>query len=75
MHVFGHDDESGHVEPVPAAYFFQRHNKGVADVRGSQRWRAVITTGGNEMDVTRLLISLQSPRHGDEITFLWELSL
>src|SRR6266446_5345188 len=24
MHVLGHDDKSSHVEPVPAAYFFQR---------------------------------------------------
>ena len=54
---------------------FQRCYKRVARLWVGQQRSPAITTEGNEMYVTCLLISLQSPRHGNEITSLCEIPL
>src|SRR5580692_12888410 len=64
MHVIGHDHESSHVEPIPAANSFQHDNKCVARLRLGEQRAAAITTERNEMNISSLLVSLQSPGHG-----------
>jgi hypothetical protein len=58
VHVFGHDDKSCYIEPVPAAYSFQHDNECVSRLCAFQQWSAAMTTERNEMNVTRLLVSL-----------------
>jgi hypothetical protein len=73
--MLGYNDKSNQVESVPTTYFFQRDNEGVARQPASQQRHAAITTERNEMHVTSLLVSLQSPWHGDKITCSCKLPL
>src|SRR5579864_2352790 len=68
VHVLGHHDKSSQVESVPTAYSFQGSDECVARRPASQQRHAAITTERNEMKVTSLLVSFQSPWHEVEIT-------
>jgi hypothetical protein len=61
-----HNDKSNQIESVPTTYSFQRDNECVARPLASQQWHAAMTAERNEVNVTSLLVSRQSPRHGDE---------
>jgi hypothetical protein len=41
--------------------------KTARDLRPVQQWGAVITTEGDEVEISRLLVSLQSPGHGRRV--------
>ena len=63
MNMLRHDDISGDVEAVLAACLLQRELETSLGMWRSQEWLPAITTEGHEVQVSSLLIPLQSPRH------------
>jgi hypothetical protein len=61
--VFGHDDVSVNAKDVILSNPLQRRYKHAASARTSKPRPPTITTESEEVDLTRLLESLQSPRH------------
>src|SRR5579864_1254622 len=74
VHVLGHHDKSSQVESVPTTYSFQGDNECVARRPASEQRRAAVTTERDEMKVTSLLESLQSPWHEIDVTSWCQVS-
>jgi hypothetical protein len=75
MHMIGHNDKSNQVESVPTAYSLQRDNERVARQPASKQRHTAITTERNEVNVTSLLVSFQSPGHENEFASWREILL
>ena len=67
VHVLRHDHISGDVEAVLPPRPFQRDFKQVFGMCTGQQRLTAIATEGHEVQITGLLVSLESPRHGGSI--------
>jgi hypothetical protein len=67
MDMLGHDDVANHIEPVPTAGLLEGFEEDVALLRCVQKRCALVATEGEEVQVSGLLRSLQSPRHGQRV--------
>ena len=63
MNVFRHDHIAGDVKAVLAAGLFQRLLKQALGQGAGQPRLPTIAAEGDEVQVARLLVPLQSPRH------------
>jgi hypothetical protein len=68
--VFRHDHVAADEEAVGAANLFKGFLDEGSRLRRCEAWATVITTEGDEMEVARLLVPLQSFRHGTGVSVL-----
>jgi hypothetical protein len=61
--MLGHHHIADHVEATPHAHSFQRPDKRMAGLLSVQQRSAMITAEGDEMQLSGLLVPLQTPRH------------
>jgi hypothetical protein len=66
--MFRHDNVAGHEETITDARLFQRCLEQILGLRWGQQWLPLIATEGHEVQLSRLLKSLQSPGHDQKIT-------
>ena len=64
--MFGHDDIPGNEESIPYPDFLQGGFKKPAGRERTKIRLPLIATEGNKVQIARLLVSLQSPRHISE---------
>jgi hypothetical protein len=63
MNMFRHHNISHYHEPVTPANFLQSFEEKIAIFRPCEQRPALITTGGDEMQILRAVVSLQTWRH------------
>ena len=63
MHVLGHHDVAINQQSVLPTASFECEFEDVFRVGGTQEWASKITAEGNEVNLTELLVALQSPGH------------
>jgi hypothetical protein len=66
MNVFRHDYVSGNAKAVPFPRCLEGLFENVAGMRRTEQRRTSITTEGKKVQTSRLLKSLESPRHGGD---------
>ena len=63
MNMFRHHHISHYHEPVTPANFLQSFKEKIAILGSREQRRALITTGGDEMQILRAVVSPQTCRH------------
>jgi len=61
--VIGHDHVSDHDETVTQANLFPDFEKQVPPAEGSEQRPLVITAGGDEVQVSFAVVTMQAPGH------------
>ena len=67
MNVLGHDHVSVHEHSEMAAHVFQTGNEEVVSFGGAEVLFAAITTEGDEVSLSGVMIAMQIPRHGERV--------
>ena len=68
MDVFGHDDVAEDVESVPAPDLFQGAFEDSPWWIGIEESQAAVTTEGDEMIATELVVALETSGHGESVS-------
>ena len=63
MDVFGHDDVTDKLEPVPCSDLAENLNKGVAGPHRPEEWKTPVATERNEVQVAETVNALETLRH------------
>lgn len=71
MKVFGHDHVSENHESIALANFFQNGEKQIATAGRAQPGLSVITTAGDEVQVSGAIISFEISGHGEMLGERW----
>ncbi len=61
--LFGHDNVAFHIQPIPTADIFQSLLEDSTGVRRGEKRLSVVTAEGDEVQVSSVLVTLQTPRH------------
>jgi hypothetical protein len=65
--VLGHEDVSDYVKTITPPHVFQHAQEQVAVSWAAEQWQALVTTGGDEVRVSRPVIAMEPVGHGSGV--------
>jgi hypothetical protein len=67
VHVLGHDHVTDHDKTIAAADLFQHLEKEIAILPATQQGAPLITTGGDKVQVSGAVVTMESVSHAAEL--------